>query len=163
MKFDVNPVKGQFQRIIDRNSPEMCILLYKLLPMIMIAGFLFVAAGLWMYIILLRNARRPRQEVRIENVVLDFMRTDRQKKGPKMPHALVKFNYDGTHYETKVFLKMREKAEGDWIEISINPDNPSVCDIYAPEKERRAIFTVIAIGVFLVGSSWWILDYLGAW
>lgn len=131
--------------------------------MLMIAGFLIIAVGLVMMYQLMRSARRPRMEVRIDEIVFDHIRNDYKKIGPKQAHAMVKFNYDGTNYESKVFLKVRGKSEGDWIEISVNPLNPIIADIYAPEKEKRVIFVLFMIGIFLIAGSWWILDYFDAW
>lgn len=131
--------------------------------MLMLAGFLFIAIGLVMLYQMWRNARRPRQEVRINEVMLDYIRNDRKQLGPRQPHALVKYNYDGVNYESRVFLKVPDKSEGDWIEISINPSNPELADIYAPEKEKRAVLILFMIGAFLVAGSWWILDYFEAW
>ena len=129
----------------------------------MIAGFILIVVGLVMTYQVMRNARRPRIEVRIDEIVFDHIRNDRKRIGPKQAHALVKFNYDGTNYESKVFLNVRGKSEGDWIEVCINPTNPVITDIFTPEKERRVIFVLFMIGAFLIAGSWWILDYFDSW
>lgn len=131
--------------------------------MLMIGGFIFVAIAIWMSFLLWRNARRPRQEVRIEMVFLDFVRNDYKKTGPLLLHALVKFNYEGKNYESKIFLKIPGKAEGDWVEISFHPEDPSMAELYAPDKEKRIILLLFVIGAFLIGGSWWIMDYFEAW
>ncbi len=129
----------------------------------MIAGFILIVVAFVMLFAYLRNAKRPRMEVRIESISFEHVKQDKRQQAPKHPHAHVKYRYDGVARETMVLLKVRSKAEGDWIMVSVNPTNPDDLVMYSPEREKRVIFVLFMIGVFLVAGSWWILDYFDAW
>lgn len=129
----------------------------------MIAGFILIIMSGVMFFVFYRNSKRPRQEMRIESIKFYHIKQDKKQNGPIMPHAQVKYNYEGTNYQSDVFLKVRGKMEGDWIEVTINPNNPTDLRLYAPKKERRVIAVMFFIGVFLVAGSWWILDFFDAW
>lgn len=129
----------------------------------MIAGFILIAVSLRMWYVYYRNSRRPRMEVRIQEIVLRYIRQDKKQQSRPYPHALVKYNYDGKNYESHVFLKSSGKSPGDWIEICIDPARPEIADIYLPVKEKRAIFIVFLIGALLVAGSWWIIAHFELW
>src|SRR3989338_10411217 len=131
--------------------------------MIMIAGFILIVISGVMMFVFLRNSKRPRMEMRIESIKFYHIKQDKKQHGPVQPHAQVKYNYDGTNYQSDVFLKVRGKLEGDWIEVTINPNQPTDLTVYAPKKEKRTIAVIFFIGAFLVAGSWWIIDYLDAW
>lgn len=131
--------------------------------MLMIAGFILIIISGVMFFVYLRNSKRPRMEMRIESIKFYHIKQDLKQQGPVHPHAQVKYNYDGTNYQSDVLLKVKGKIEGDWIEVSINPNKPTDLTIYAPKKEKQVILAMFLVGVFLVVGSWWILDYVDAW
>lgn len=130
--------------------------------MLMIIGAILILVGFAMLYRYLRNSRRPRIEVKIDEVSMEYARSDHKEMGPKHRHAHLKYNFDGVNYTSKVLILKRMK-ENDWIEVSVNPKNPEMLDIYAPQKEKIAIVLIFVIGIFLIAGSWWILDYFDAW
>ena len=115
--------------------------------MLMIAGFILIIVGIAMTFRYLRNSRRPRIEVKVEEITIEHARTDHKQVAPQQRHARVKYNFDGQNYESKVIVLKRTR-ENDWIEVSVNPKNPEFLDIYSPQKEQIAILIVFAIGIF---------------
>ena len=128
----------------------------------MIIGGILIIVGFAMTYRFLRNARRPRIEVKIDQITMEHVRNDKKQVGPQHRHGHVQYNFDGINYTSKVILLKRMK-ENDWVEVSVNPNTPEHLDIYAPQKEKIAIFIIFAIGLFLVGGSWFILDYFELW
>lgn len=128
--------------------------------MLLIAGCMLIIASGVMLFLYLRYSKRPRMEVRIESIQLDHLKQGKKQNGAMMPHARVKYNYEGKNYESSVFLKVRGKKEGDWIEVCINPKQASDVKMFAPKMDKISIVFVFLIGVFIVVGSWWIMSIL---
>lgn len=130
--------------------------------MLMIAGFILLAVAVAMIYRFMRNSKRPRMEMKIEEIVMQHSRFDKKQISRTMPHAVVNYNFEGHKYKSTVMI-LKKAQVGDWIQVSVNPENPELLDLYSPQKEKLAILVVAAIGAILIGGSFFLIDYLDAW
>ncbi|GEM_PF-2260492 len=131
--------------------------------MLMIMGAVLICVGIAMTYIFIRNSKRPRMEVQINSVHLDHVKQDKKKAGPKHPHGTAKYNFDGVNYESSFLLKVKNVSEGDWVEVTVNPNKPEDLTIYAPRKEKQVILAIYLVGAGLIGGSWFIMSYFELW
>lgn len=122
-----------------------------------------IIVGFVMIFILLRNSRRPKIEVRIDEIKMRHGRQDKKKEMIQHKHAFVKYNYEGQDYEAWILLKTKKSVEGEWIKATVSPKDHGQLTAYAPKKEQIAIAVVFAVGIFLTGGSWWVMDYMDWW
>lgn len=131
--------------------------------MIMMIGVGLIIVGFAMVFMLIRNSKRPRLEVKLEQIEMLFVRQDKKQQGPQHLHGLVKYNYDGVNYESWVLLKTKKSEENQWIQVTVNPKDHALLTAYAPKKEQQVIAVIFVLGLFITVGSWWLVDYLERW
>ena len=127
--------------------------------MLMIAGFIFIVAGIWRgAVVFIQMSKRPKIEATIVS--------KEKKKGfppfKNKEHDFARINYRYNEHEfqnEEIALKIDAQI-GDNILCFLDPENPKDIEQYAPKKDAIPVITVLSIGIILVVFSFWVINAL---
>jgi len=115
-------------------------------------GAVIIMVGIMMTFRLRRISKRPRVQVKVGSVAIEHFAGDTCKTGPKLPHAVLKFKFDGKDYEKKIPLNRNVKTN-DWVDLAIDPKNPDEFEQLDLKLERRRVLALYIIGIIIFVTS----------
>ena len=130
--------------------------------MVFYAGIILIGVALFMTFILIRNSKRPKLKVRVEEITLQYHKKDKQQI-KKHKHARVSYLHEGKTSEDTILLKRKSVREGETIVVSYKDSDISKMEHYEPRAEIIAIIAVFTIGISILGFCFFVMDYFNLW
>ena len=131
--------------------------------MIYIAGIFVVAIGLIQMYRLFRNSKRPKVDGKIEKLMDQHIKQDKNKKFRTQPHAKVSFYQNGKLCKANVLFKDKVKQVGDTVTLTFNPNKPEDVEMFVFKAEFMMSSIIILIGFSIIGVSHFIVEYFDLW
>lgn len=127
--------------------------------MLMIAGFIFIIAGIWRgSVVYFQMMKRPKVEATI--VSKEKKKGFPPFKNKEHDFARIKYQYNEHSFDNEeIALKINAEV-GQAITCYLDPENPKDIEQYAPAKDTVPIIAVLAIGIGLVVFSFWAIAAL---
>lgn len=130
--------------------------------MLFFAGIFFVGVAIWMFILFIKNSRRPRvNNARVLELTKEpYKFADNMVKNRNFPHALVEYELNGVILQQKILLKSRPKI-GDTVQLYVDSSRPEDVEQYHPPKEILMACIVAGIGIGMMVTSLILMDSFG--
>ena len=127
--------------------------------MIYILGIFVISIGLIQMYRLFRNAKRPKIDGKIEKLMDQHIKQDKNKKFRKQPHAKVSFYQNGKLNKADILFKDKIKQVGDTIQLTAPLHNPLDVEMYVFKAEFLMASIITLIGVVILVISHYIALY----
>ena len=128
--------------------------------MLMILGFILIAAGIGMALFFaLKIHRRPQVQAQVISTETKTGFPPFKKK-PK-PFARVNYQFEEHTFEDEeIMLRTKDAKAGDTLTLIVDPSNPKDSQEFAQKKDYIGVTVITLIGVALVVFSFWAIDAL---
>jgi len=127
--------------------------------MVFIMGIMLVIVCAVMTVVFLKQVFQEKVEARVEELFLKPLPNDPHNREHK--HARISYYLKGSECKGEILLKSKPKV-GDKIKLSLHPKVPGKMAHYAPVKEIIAIALVFAVGLGMIGASYYVKQKLSS-
>jgi len=124
--------------------------------MIYIIGIFIASIGFIQLFRLYQNAKRPKVEAIIKDLIDTHIKQDKNKKFRTQPHAVVTYNLDGKNYKATVLFKDKTKTLSDTVTLSYDEHNHKNVEMFVLRSELIMASAITVIGFIVIGITHYI-------